>query len=506
MTIQGITDLSKRLKNYKVIIVSNREPYIHDYDAEEITIKKPAGGVVTALDPLLQSDIDAEWISWGSGSADFAVVDENSRVMVPPQDPKYLLKRVWLHEDLINGYYYGFSNRCLWPLCHNSYVSPRFSEKEWIMYNHANDLFTKAVIEELDPKKKNIVFINDYHLAIVGSNLRKYSREENGIDLILFAFWHIPWPPWEIFRILPWKKEILDNMLSLNLLGLQTKNDQFNFLRTIQQEYEQCSIDFDTGIISKPDGSKTLIKNFPISIDYQDFYDGANLKEVNSAASDIQKTYKNQFIIVSVDRLDYIKGLIHRQKAIERFFSRHPEYIEKVVFIQIVSPSREEIVTYANLAEELKEYIDKINTKYQIINYKDEGEIDVSWKPIVYIDKTLPRAELQSYYRAAGAVLISSIQDGMNLVIKEAIASGKDDLAILISKWAGASSQFREAIHFNPYNINESADSIQEVLELSKDEKKKKLFSMREKIKSYNIYDWIIDIFDSLLQFIEVKP
>ena len=511
MSIQAINELSKRIKEYKVIIVSNREPYIHNYDKEEIFTVKPAGGVVTALDPLLQSDIEAVWVAWGSGSADAVVVDENSRVEVPPEDPKYSLKRVWLHQELINGYYYGFSNRCLWPLCHNSYVSPRFSENEWILYNHANDLFTKSVIEELDQSKKNIVFINDYHLSLVASNLRTYFKEtknnsENGLDenndhLKLIMFWHIPWPPWEVFRILPWKKEILNSMLSLNELGLQTKNDQFNFLRTIQQEYDGFDIDFETGIITKPDGSKTLIKNFPISIDYLDFFDGANSKEVHNEAQEIKKKYKNMFIIVSVDRLDYIKGLVHRHKAIDRFFTRHPEYLEKVVFVQIISPSREQIVAYSNLAEEVNEYVEKINTKYQVINYKDEIDRDITCKQIDYLVETLSREALQSYYKAADAVLVSSIQDGMNLVVKEAIASGRDDLAVLVSKWAGSASQFTEGIRFNPYNINEFADSIQEVIELSKDDKKKRLTSMREKIKSYNIYDWIIDIFSSMLNF-----
>ncbi len=504
MTLEAINLLSKRLKNYKIIIVSNREPYIHNYDKEEIVTDKPAGGVVTALDPLLQSDIDAVWVAWGSGSADPATVDAENRVKVPPEDPKYLLKRVWLPKELVNGYYYGFSNRCLWPLCHNSYVLPRFSENEWIMYNHANDLFTKNTIEELDEAKKNLVFINDYHLGIVASNLRNYYKEnKNGIDLVLIMFWHIPWPPWEVFRILPWKNEILENMLNLNVLGLQTKNDQFNFLRTIQEEYDDFDIDYDTGIITKPNGTKTLVKNFSISIDYDEYHELSKTKETNNKANEIEKKYKNQFIIVSVDRLDYIKGLIHRQKAIERFFRRYPDYLEKIVFIQIVSPSREAISTYSNLAEELNEYIDSINTKYQIINYKDDDTREISWKPIEYIDKTLSRDEVQAYYKAADAVLVSSIQDGMNLVIKEAIAAGDDDLGVMISRWAGASEQLKEAIRFNPYSINEFADSIKKMLELSKDQKKDALEKMREKIQKYNIYDWIIDIFSTTLQFIE---
>lgn len=502
LTIEAIKDLSKRLKDYKIIIISNREPYVHNFDKEEIVINRPAGGVVTALDPLLQSDMDAVWVAWGSGSADAATVDETNRVLVPPENPKYYLKRVWLHEELINGYYFGFSNKTLWPLSHNSFVVPKFSEKNWILYNHANDLFTKSAIEELDEKKKNIIFINDYHLSLIASKLKTYTEENQQYNLKMVMFWHIPWPTWEAFRILPWKTEILDSMLTLNVLGVQTSNDKFNFLRTVQQEYDDYDIDFETGFVTKPDGSKTLIKDFSISIDYNDFQEIANRKEINTRAHEIQKTYNNLFIIVSVDRLDYIKGLIQRQRAIDRFFTRYPEYLEKVIFIQIVSPSRSEIDIYSNLAEELQEFVDKINMKFRKIDYHDENE-DISWQPILYIPETLPREEIISYYRAAGAVLVSSIQDGMNLVTKEAIASGKDDLAILLSRWAGASSHLKESILFNPFNINEFADSIKKVLDLSKEDKKQRISSMKDKVKNYNIYDWIIDIFSSTLEFID---
>jgi trehalose 6-phosphate synthase len=502
LKIHDLNELANKLRNYKIIVVSNREPYIHNYDQDAIKIEKPAGGVVTALDPLLQADIDAVWIAWGSGSADPVTVDEQNRVKVPPEDPKYFLKRVWLHEDLINGYYYGFSNKTLWPLCHNSYISPKFQEGDWFTYIHANELFTKNVVEELDVTKKNIVFINDYQVSLVASNLRNYCRTHPKIDLEMIMFWHIPWPSWEVFRIMPWKKDILENMLNLKVFGLQTQNDVFNFLRTVQQEYEDYKINFEEGIIEKPDNTRTLVKSFPISIDYDEFYELSNSKHSLEMAKEIQKKFKNLFIILSVDRLDYIKGLRHRQLAIKKFFEMYPEYIQKIIFIQIVSPSRSEISTYAELDQEIKGHVKKINIRFQKIDLDGENE-SIIWKPIEYIDETLSRDELFGYYKAAGAILVSSIQDGMNLVIKEAIASGKDNLGVLLSRWAGASSQLKEAIRFNPYNVNEFSESIKKMLELSDETKKHNMSVMRSKIQNYNIYDWIIDIFNNLLNFLE---
>lgn len=502
MTIQNLNLLAKKLTRFKTIVVSNREPYIHNYFDEEITYSKPAGGVVTALDPLLQTEIDAVWVAWGSGSADPVTVNDKNIVEVPPENPTYLLKRVWLHEDLINGYYYGFSNKTLWPLCHNSYVLPKFSEADWIMYSHANELFSKNIIEELDSEKTNVVFINDYHLGLISSNLASFNKENPNYKIKMIMFWHIPWPSWEVFRIMPWKKDILNSMLNLTLLGLQTENDVFNFLRTIQQEYEDYQIDFQTGLITKPDNTKTLVKNFHISIDYERFYTGSNQKQVNEKAKEIQKKFKDQFIVLSVDRLDYIKGLRHRQQAIRKFFERYPDYQEKVVFIQIVSPSREEIAVYADLAHELKQQIDRVNLKYMVTEIINEEEI-TKWKPIEYIIETINRDELLSYYKAAGAILVSSIQDGMNLVVKEAIASGKDNMAVLLSRWAGSSTELKESVRFNPFNINEFSDSIYEMLQLPDDVKKHNLASMREKIKNYTIYDWIVDIFTSSLNLID---
>lgn len=502
MPINDLDVLATKLKNYKTIVVSNREPYIHEYSEEEIIYTKPAGGVVTALDPLLQTEIDACWVAWGSGSADPVMVNEKNIAEVPPQHPSYQLKRVWLHDDLIKGYYHGFSNKTLWPLCHNSYVLPKFSESDWIMYSHANELFTKNIVEELDPNKKNIVFINDYHLGLISANITNFIKNNPDYNIKMIMFWHIPWPSWEVFRIMPWKKDILNSMLNLSLLGLQTENDVFNFLRTIQQEYEDYTIDFESGLITKPDNSKIIVKNFPISIDFDFFYEKANQKQTLEKAKEIEKKYKNQFIILSVDRLDYIKGLRHRQQAINKFFERYPDYQEKVIFIQIVSPSRGEIAVYADLDLEIKNQVDKINKKYMTTENDGENEI-IKWKPIEYINETLDRDDLLPYYKAAGSVLVSSIQDGMNLVVKEAITSGKDNMAVLLSRWAGASTQLKKSVRFNPFNINEFADSISEMLKLPDDIKKRNLHEMREKIKSYNIYDWIIDIFNNSLKIID---
>ncbi|MFW9917463.1 MAG: trehalose-6-phosphate synthase [Candidatus Thorarchaeota archaeon] len=472
------------LQDYQLVVVSNREPYIHRYLKDEIVAFQPAGGLVSAIDPLLKI-CDGTWVAWGSGEADPAVVDEKSRVRVPPAHPSYTLRRVWLSENLINNYYYGFSNRALWPLCHNVYIQPTFDEEDWTYYCHANDLFAKAAIEEIQNDKQNLVFANDYQLALVPQSLRQEQP-----DILMGHFWHIPWPPWEIFRALPWKAEIIESLLSLDLFGLQTQNDVFNFLRTVHKEFEdESSVDFERQKVFCDDHTLT-VKAFPISIDYEYIAKYVQGDKLGSTVEGLKQEY-GQNIILSVDRLDYTKGLRHRLKGINRFFAENPQYRGRAAFVMIVSPSRIQIDEYNTLEEELTRNI-------RVLNQRLGSDI---WTPIVYLNQRYDQKDLFAFYRAADVVAVTSIQDGMNLVCKEAIAANAgDQIVLILSEFAGAADEVQTALTYNPFNLNRFVESIKQALEMTAQERMQRFHAMSDVVQYNNIFKWTLDIFETILK------
>ncbi len=468
--------IEENLPGKSLIIVSNREPYIHKKAGSNIKVERPAGGLTSAMDEALKA-MGGTWVAWGSGSEDRYNVDDKNRVEVPPGKPSYTLKRVWLSTEQVNNYYHGFSNHVLWPLCHIVLDRVYFRKKYWADYREANQAFADAVLEEAGDR--SIVWIHDYHLCLVPELLKIKNP-----DLTVAHFWHIPWPNFSVFRICPQFQEIFKALLSNDLIGFQIPLFVHNFMECIRESLDEAEIDYRNETISYK-GHITKLMAFPISVDFDKFNSLALSSKTVNALKKIKKRYalENRFVGIGVDRMEYTKGLIKRFQAIELFFERYPEYKGRFTFIQIAVPTRlkEPYVSYKATVEGL---VRKINKKYSL-----EG-----WNPIVYRDTKSEHEDLAAYYRLADAAIISSLYDGMNLVAKEFISSQADKKGILLlSEFAGAAEELEGAILVNPYDTEDFSDSIKTVIDMKEEERKCRIDILRRQVKEKDIYRWISD-------------
>ena len=472
------------LKGRTIFMVSNREPYIHTKDGGKITYYFPASGMVTAIEPVMQA-CGGMWIANGSGDADKLVVDRLDKIQVPPDEPKYTLKRVWLTEEEETGYYYGFSNEGLWPLCHIAHNRPIFRQEDWEEYVKVNQKFADAVLAEIKNQDRPIILIQDFHLSLV-PRMIKAQRPGAAIGI----FWHIPWPNPESFSICPWKKEILDGMLGADLLGFHTQLHCNNFIETVGRELE-AMIDFERFTITK-NGHVSYIKPFPISISFPNGFEKTKDEIDKDEKEKLLKSLgiKTKYIGLGIDRLDYTKGILERLKAIEIFLNTYPSYLGHFTFIQIAAPSRTKVKKYRDFAVEVEKEVERINSQFKIKN----------WKPIVLLAKHHSHTEIQKFYRVADFCLVTSLHDGMNLVAKEYVASRFDEKGVLIlSQYTGASRELEDALIVNPYNGKQTADAIKEALEMKPYEQTKRMRDMRETIKNYNVYRWSAELLKTIV-------
>ncbi len=464
------------LEGQKLFLISNREPYMHVREGRITKCIVPAGGLVTALDPVMRI-CDGTWIAHGSGDADREFVDAQGTVRVPPDNPAYTLKRVWLNKEEEDGYYYGFSNEGLWPLCHITHTRPIFRLEDWICYQKVNELFAEALIEEIADEKAPLILIQDYHLALLPF-LVKRKRPDAKVAL----FWHIPWPNPESFGICPWRQEILIGMLGADLLGFHIQFFCNNFLDTVDR-FLESQIDWEQFSVNRG-GHGTIVKPFPISVGYDQAGEiGDELIDRNSIRESILKEIgiQTKYLGVGVDRIDYTKGIPERFRAIERFLEKYPEFIEAFTFVELGAPSRDHIRRYRELMTEIEETVEKINWRFRT----------KTWKPIVYLKAHHSHDEIGPYYKTADLCMVTSLHDGMNLVAKEFIASRHDDDGVLIlSQFAGASRELKDAVIVNPYDIEEMADAIKLALTLDPSEKSERMQRMRSIVKEHNIYRW----------------
>jgi len=422
--------------------------------------------------------IKGTWIAWGSGSADKKVSDEEGKVMVPPDDPLYTLKRVWLDQKEVDGFYYGYANQALWPLCHMLIEKARFHQRHWRRYFEVNRKFADAVIPEIK-NKKDIIWIQDYHFTVLPYMLRTRAR-----DLTIAMFWHIPWPPWEIFRVIPQRIEILKGMLGCDLIGFHINRYCQNFLECVENEMG-AEIDWDKNTVFY-EGRDTRLLPLPISIDFNTFEEMTREATAKTNLPDIRKKLKleGKYVGIGVDRLDYSKGITERIRAIKLFLKKYPAYHERFTFIQIAVPSRTKIQEYSELKVRIEKMIDEINKEFGT-EY---------WTPIIYYSTNVPHKELVNYYRIADIAIVSSIVDGMNLVAKEYIASQVDEKGVLIlSEFVGAVAELNKAIIINPFDVEHFADMIRRGLEMPEEEKKRRMQKMRAYVQTHNIFDWIND-------------
>jgi trehalose 6-phosphate synthase len=465
--------LHEELAGDEVLVVSNREPYLHVNTSKGIEVKRPASGLVTAVEPVMRA-CSGTWIAHGSGSADRDVVDRNDRVPVPPSNPSYTLRRVWLTKEEEEGYYYGFANEGLWPLCHIAHVRPVFRSGDWDQYVAVNQRFADAVIKEAhtdDP----VVLVQDYHFALLPRMVREVLPKAT-----IITFWHIPWPNPESFGICPWREEILEGLLGSTTLGFHTEFHCRNFLETVDR-YLEARIEHEVSTISYG-GKLTKVEDYPISIAWPE--NDTDVESVEEARVTIRQELglpSSQYLGIGVDRLDYTKGIIERFQAIEKMLEQHPEMIGKFSMVQIAAPSRSSLDEYQNFDARVRSLVQRINRRFG----------NATYEPILLKVEHHEADQVIRYYRAADVCLVTSLHDGMNLVAKEFIAARNDEGGVLIlSQFTGAARELHEALIVNPYHVEQGADAIYRALTMPKIEQRERMRSMRGLVKDFNIYRW----------------
>jgi trehalose-6-phosphate synthase/HAMP domain-containing protein len=450
-----------------IYVVSNREPLSHVREGRTIVEVQPASGLVTALEPIMLA-CGGVWVAHGSGSADQVVGD---RVGLPTRDPSYTLRRVWLSEQEEAGYYYGFANEGLWPLCHIVHERPQFRADDWEQYRRVNQRFAAALVEEMEKVEHPIVLAQDYHFALLPQYVKQLRP-----DARVALFWHIPWPNFEAFGICPWQDEILLGLLGADLIGFHTQFHCNNFLETVERTIEG-RIDWESFSVVRGRHT-TAVRPFPISVAPPDVDSDLG---VDRAALRAELGIRAEWLGIGVERVDYTKGLPERIRAIRRFFERWPEFRGRVVFAQIASPSRSQIPRYRALQEEVREAVRALN--------EDLGER--GWEPIVYRERHHDHSEIRRWYRAADFCMVTSLHDGMNLVAKEYVAAqSDDDAALILSRFTGASRELRDAWIVNPYDVEDMAGAIHQAITAVPAERRSRMRRMREHVREHNIYGW----------------
>ena len=413
----------------------------------------------------------------GSGDADRETVDPHDRLRVPPEEPRYTLRRVWLTKEEEEGYYYGFANEGLWPLCHIAHTRPIFRLSDWEHYQKANRKFAEAVLDEMDGTEQPVLLAQDYHFGLL-PRLVKKARPDARVAI----FWHIPWPNSEAFAICPWQRELLDGLLGADLIGFHIQSHCTNFLQTIDRTLES-RIDWEHFTVNRED-HRTVVKPFPISVEFP---------EPPAATTERESTYVERgtllrelgvealFLGVGVDRVDYTKGILERFLAIERMLEKHPTYQGKFTFVQIGAPSRTHIKRYHDLLADVEAESERINWRFQTSR----------WKPIVFLKRHYNHKEIQRYYQTADLCLVTSLHDGMNLVAKEFVAARHDEQGVLIlSRFTGAARELRDAVLVNPYDVEQTAEAIRYSLEMEPEERTARMQRLRKVVKEQNIYRW----------------
>jgi trehalose 6-phosphate synthase len=466
-------EMEHLLNGKRMIVVSNREPYMHIHEGKEIKCIVPASGMITAMEPILKA-CSGLWIASGTGDADRETVDKSGKVEVPPEEPRYTLKRLWLTKEEEDHFYYGFSNEGLWPLCHIAHTRPTFRKDDWQYYKKVNEDFARAVLEETKDEEEPFILIQDYHFALLPEMIKK-SKPRAKVAI----FWHIPWPNPESFGICPWQREILRGMLGADLIGFHTQYHCNHFLETVNHALES-RVSWDSFSVRIGDQT-TFVKPFPISIAFTlKDYDTISKK---ISPSDLLKDHgiDARYMGVGVDRIDYTKGIVEKFLAIERFLEKNPSYLSKFTFVQIGAPSRTLLKSYSDIISAVETEANRINWRFKSKN----------WKPILLLKKHHSHEEIAPFYSSSDFCMVTSLHDGMNLVAKEFVASRhENDGSLILSRFAGASQELKGSIVINPYDIEKTADAIKSALEMPLDEQIERMTQMRLEIVRHNIYSW----------------
>jgi len=476
--------VKRRLRGNPLFVVSNREPYQHVRRGKGIEVQVPASGLVTALEPILRA-CNGTWIAHGSADADRETVDSRDRLGVPPEQPLYTLRRVWLTSEEENGYYYGFANEGLWPLCHIAHTRPLFRAADWEHYKAVNEKFAQAVLQEIGDAEEPFVLIQDYHFALL-PRLIKNARPGARVAI----FWHIPWPNPEAFGICPWQKELLDGLLGADLVSFHIQAHCDNFLETVDHAIE-TRIEWDRSVVNR-NSHFTAVRPHPISVAFPDSGEmSGSLFPAGKGRAEILKELgpETLFLGVGVDRVDYTKGIVERFRGIERFLDRYPHYLKQFTFVQFGAPSRTSIKRYHDFNAEVEAEAQRVNAQFQTSD----------WMPIVLLNRHHSHKEIAPYYKAADLCLVTSLHDGMNLVAKEFVAARDDEDGVLVlSQFTGAFRELRDALPVNPYDTEQMAGMIHRALEMQPEERRARMTRMRHTVKEHNVYRWAADLISDL--------
>ena len=474
--------LVTELHDQEVIVVSNREPYIHVETPDGgMRLQRPASGLVTAVEPVMRA-CAGTWIAHGSGSGDREAVDGSDRVRVPPGREEYTLRRIWPTEQEEQGYYYGFANEGLWPLCHVAHVRPVFRESDWKLYRAVNRRFAEAVAAEARSEDP-IVLVQDYHFALVPSMVRELLPRAT-----IITFWHIPWPNPESFGICPWSQEILRGMLGSTILGFHTKFHCRNFMETVDRHLEaRIEPEHDTITF---EGKETLIESYPISIEWPSPETTAQWPSTEECRRRVFERFglpAQARLAVGVDRFDYTKGILERLRAVERMLEKHPEWIGRFGFVQIAAPTRSGLDEYRSFQQRIENVAQRINQRF--------GRED--WQPVHLVAEHHDQDAVTQIYRASDVCVVTSLHDGMNLVSKEFVAARDDERGVLLlSRFAGAAREMTEALIVNPYHVEETADALHRAITMPESEQRERMASLRTTVREFNVFRWAGRILD----------
>lgn len=476
-SVQGL------LKGRRLIVVSNREPFQHHRTNGKVECSRPASGMANALDPVLRAS-GGLWIAHGSGDADRLMVDAFDHVRVPPEAPAYTLRRVWLSREEEEGHYAGLSNQALWPLCHVAFTRPVFDPRHWEMYRRVNQKFADAVLDEAgdDP---TLVFVQDYHFGLLPRMLK-----DAATNLLVAQFWHIPWPNAEIFSSFPWRSELLDGMLGNDLLGFHLPHHCLNFLdcvdSTLEARIDRAGRDVCRG------GKTTCVRAFPIGIDFEENTELARTPVVRAKEGEWRRKLNltpGHALGVGIDRLDYTKGIPERLRYLDYLFETHPEHRGKLTFVQIAVPSRSELPEYRQIEREVDALTAQITLRWGRAH----------WQPIVLLKSHFGVEDMSALHRLADFFVVTSLHDGMNLVSKEFVASRFDEDGVLIlSEFAGAARELKDAVLINPFSVEQGAMAIQTALTMSRQEREHRMRKMRAAVEQNNVYNWAAGIVSEL--------
>jgi trehalose 6-phosphate synthase len=433
--------------------------------------------MITAMEPILKA-CSGLWIASGTGDADRETVDKSGKVEVPPEEPRYTLKRLWLTKEEEDHFYYGFSNEGLWPLCHIAHTRPTFRKDDWHYYKKVNEDFAKAVLEETKDEEEPFILIQDYHFALLPEMIKRGKPRAK-----VAIFWHIPWPNPESFGICPWQREILRGMLGADLIGFHTQYHCNHFLETVNRALESRVL-WDSFSV-KMGGQTTFVKPFPISIAF-------TLKDYDTISRKIKPSVllnehglDARFMGIGVDRIDYTKGIVEKFLAIERFLEKNPSYQGKFTFVQIGAPSRTLLKSYSDMVSTVENEANRINWRFKSKN----------WKPILFLKRHHSHEEIAPFYSSADFCMVTSLHDGMNLVAKEFVASRhENDGTLILSRFAGASEELKGSLIINPYDIEKGADAIKAALEMPLEEQNQRMTQMRLEVVRNNIYSWAANL------------